>query len=80
MDYLGFEQAVDRLGEGVVRAVADAADGRFAASCEQTLAVANRDVLHAAVAVVHEAAVADGAAIARRLLERVEHEIGARRA
>ena len=75
VDHLGLEQAVDAFGERVVVTVADAADGRFDPSFKQALAVTDREVLHAAVAVVHEAALADRTAIAQRLLERVQHEV-----
>ena len=44
MDHLGLEQAVDGLGQDVVIAVADAADGWFDASLGQPLGVANTDV------------------------------------
>jgi hypothetical protein len=45
MDDLGLVEAVDRLGESVVVAVADAADGRFNAGFRQTLRVADADIL-----------------------------------
>jgi len=45
VDQLGLEQAVDGFGEGVVVAVADAADRRLDAGLEQALGVADRDVL-----------------------------------
>jgi len=41
VDHFGFEQAVDRLGEGVVIAVTDAADGRFDAGFGEALGIAN---------------------------------------
>src|ERR1019366_7684373 len=79
-DRLGLVKPVDRLGERVVIAVADAADGRLDAGVLQALRVFDRDILHAAVAVMHEAAAANGSAVAQRLLERVEHEARMRRA
>lgn len=45
MDHLGFVESVDRLGEGIVVAVADTADGRFDACLGETFCVANADVL-----------------------------------
>src|SRR5208283_2425012 len=67
-------------GEGVVVAVADAADGRLDAGLGEALGVFDRDVLHAAVAVMDEGAAAKGTALAQSLLERVEHEARMRRA
>ena len=52
MDQLGFVEAVDRLGERVVVAVADAADGRLDAGLREPLGVADRQVLRASVAMV----------------------------
>ena len=45
MDHLGFVEAVDRLGEGIVVAVADAADGWLEASLGKPLGIFDRDVL-----------------------------------
>ena len=47
---LGLEQSDDRLGEGVVVRVADAADRRLDASLLQALGVTNREILAAPVA------------------------------
>jgi hypothetical protein len=44
MDNLGLEQAVDGFGEGIVVAVADAADGGFDPGFCQALGVSNRHV------------------------------------
>lgn len=79
-DRLGLEQAVDGLGGRVVVAASDAAGGRFDPSFKQALPVTDREALHAAVAVVHEAALAGRAAVARHLLERVQHKVRTRRA
>ena len=78
VDHLGLVEPVDRLGERVVVAVADAADRRHEAGLGETLGVLDRDVLHAAIGVVDETAAGDGLSIVERLLQRVEHE--ARRA
>src|SRR5271165_2083873 len=61
---LGLVKPVDRLGERVVVGISDAADGRFDAGVFQSLRVFDRDILHAAVAVMHEAAAANGPAFA----------------
>jgi hypothetical protein len=55
MDDLGFVDAIDRLGESIVIAVADAADGWLDAGLGQALGVFDRDVLAAPVAMVDEA-------------------------
>src|SRR5579863_2261488 len=60
------------LGEGVVVAVADAADRGDEARLDQALGVLDRDVLDAAIGVVDESAAADGPSIVQRLLQRVE--------
>jgi hypothetical protein len=41
MDYLGLVETVDRFGESIVVAVADAADRGFDAGFRQALSVAN---------------------------------------
>ena len=63
-DHLGLVEAVDGLGEGVVVAVADTADRRLDAGLGEALGVFDRDVLHATVAVMDEAAAAKGTALA----------------
>ncbi len=68
------------LGERVVVAVADAADRGLDAGLGEALGVADRDVLHAAVAVVDEAAALHGAAVVQRLLQGIEDEAGMGRA
>ena len=77
VDHLGLVEPVDRLGERIVVAVADAADGRHQVGLGQSLRVPDRDVLDAAVGVVDEIA-GDGLAIVQGLLQRVEHEAGLR--
>ena len=44
MDYLGLEQTADRLGQGVVVAVSDAADRRLDARLRQPFRVAPSEV------------------------------------
>ena len=45
MDHLGFVEAVDRLGEGVVVGISNAADGGLDAGFGQALGVADADIL-----------------------------------
>ena len=78
MDDLGLVETVDRFGERIVIAVADAAD-RGSMPLPPALGVLDRDILAAAVAVMHEAAAMDGPPIMQRLLQRVEHEARMRR-
>src|SRR5271156_6638690 len=80
MDHLGLEQAIDGLGERVVVAVADAADRRLDPGLDQAFGVTDRDVLDPAIAVMHQPALTDRAAIAQGLLQGVEHEVRTRRA
>ena len=76
MDDLGLVPTFDRLGEGVVAA----ADRGLEAGLGQSFAVFDREVLHAPIAVMNEAAASNGSAIVQRLLQRVEHEAGMGRA
>ena len=78
MDHLGLVEPVDRLGERVVVAVADAADRRHQAGLGQALRILDRDVLDAAIGVMDEIA-GDGLAIGERLLQCIQHEAGVRR-
>jgi hypothetical protein len=59
-DHRGLEQADNRLGEGVAAGSADAADGGFDTGIGQALSVADQDVLHAAIAMMHQAALREG--------------------
>src|SRR3712207_9448127 len=54
-DHLGLEQPDDGLGERVVVAVTDAADGGLDAGLKRAFRVANRKVLPAPVAMMDEA-------------------------
>jgi hypothetical protein len=80
MDRLGFVEAVDGLGEGIVVAVADAADRRLDARRGAPLGVFDRKVLHTAITMMDEAAAPDGPALVQGLLQRVQDEAGVRRA
>ena len=79
MDDLGLVETVDRFGQGVVVAVADAADRRLDPGLGQALGVFDRDVLAAAIAVMDQAAAMDGPPVMEGLLQRIEHEAGVRR-
>jgi hypothetical protein len=50
MDDFGLVETVDRFGQGIVVAVADAAHGGFRASLGEALGVFDRYVLRAAIA------------------------------
>jgi hypothetical protein len=52
VDHLGLVEAIDGLGQGVVVAVADAADGRLDPGFGQALGVFDRDVLAASDALL----------------------------
>src|SRR6478609_7738501 len=56
MDDLGLVEAIDRFREGIVVAIADAADRRLDACFREALGILDRDVLAASVAVMHEPA------------------------
>ena len=56
MDELSFVETVDRLGEGIVIAVADAADRRLDAGLGQALCILYRHVLRSPVRMVDEPA------------------------
>ncbi len=79
VDHLGLVEAVDRLRERIVKTVADAADRGLDARRSQALGVANRDILHPPIAMVHETATLDRPPRVQGLLKRVEHEAGVRR-
>lgn len=76
MDELCLVEAVDRLGESVVIAVADAADEGLDTSLGEALAISNADVLRTPVGMMHEVATMDRPSPMQGLLQRVEHEAG----
>ena len=78
MDDLGFEEAVDRLGQGGVVAVTNAADRGLDACVRQPFWVFDRQVLAAPVAMMHEAHALDRAAFVDGLLKSIENEAGMR--
>src|SRR5882757_7201493 len=76
MNDLGLVEAVDRLGEGVVVAVADAADGGLDAGFGWALSVADAHILRAAVAMMHQAAAMSWPSLVKGLLKSVQHKAG----
>src|SRR3954454_8626394 len=80
MDDLGLEQADHRLGESVIVAVPDAADGGLDASLSQPLGVANAHVLRPSVRMAHESTAGEGAALMKSLFQGIEDEIRPARA
>ena len=79
MGNFGLVQAVGGLGQCVVVAITDAADRRLQARFGRALGVADRHVLRAAIAVMHQAVRTDRLAGMQRLLQSVEYEAGPRR-
>jgi hypothetical protein len=80
MDDLGLVKPVDGLGESIVVTVANAADGRLDPSFGKPLRVLDRDVLAAAITVMHQSSTANGPTLVQSLLERIEHKVRMRRA
>ena len=80
VDHLSLVEAVDRFGQRVVVAVADAADRRIDPGFGQALGVFDRQVLDAAVAVMHEAPSLGGLPGVYRLFQGIQNEAGMGRA
>jgi hypothetical protein len=78
MDDLGFVEAVDRLGQSVVIAVADAADGRLDAGFRQALGVTDETILLNRVGWWMRLAAMRGPTLVQCLLQRIQHEAGMR--
>ena len=53
-DHLGLVEADDGFSQSVIVRVASAADGRLNTRLGEPLSVTDRDVLHAAIAVMHQ--------------------------
>jgi hypothetical protein len=75
VDHLGLVEAVDRLGQSVVIAVADAADRGLDPGLGQALGVLDRYVLRPAVAMMDQATAMNRSAVMERLLERIQDEV-----
>src|SRR5262245_15605580 len=73
VDDFGLVEAVDRLGQRVVVAIADAANRGLDARLGQAFGVLDRDVLAASVAVMNEASARHGPAVMKGLFQRVEY-------
>src|SRR5690606_30678642 len=78
-DDLGLEETDDRLGLGVVVAVAPAADGGLDASLGQALRVANAEILNAAVRMVNQRFGCSVLALTKGLFKRVEGKVAPER-
>lgn len=76
VDHLGLVEAVDRLGQSIVVAVADATNRRLDARFGEALGVLYGYVLRPAVAMMDQAAAMDRPTIVQRLLQRVQDEAG----
>ena len=74
MDHLGLVQPVDRLGQGVVVAVALAAHRGLDTRLCQALCVANGDVLRPPVGMMDQCAIALGLPGIERLLQGIQNE------
>src|SRR6266550_4704666 len=75
---LGLEQADDGFGECVVVGIANTPDRRLRTRIGQALGVPDRQILGAAIAVMHDAL--DSGARPDRLRQRIEHQLSAHRA
>ena len=78
VDYLGLIESVDRFGERIVIAVADTADGGHEPGLGEPFGIFDRDILHAAIGVMDEAAAGDGFAIMNSLFQSIQNETGMR--
>ena len=76
MNDLGFEQAVDRLGERIIVGIADAADRWLDPRLGQTFGVSNGDVLTATIAMMYQLMPPQRAALVERLLQGVKYYKG----
>ena len=72
---LGLEESDDGLGERIVVRVVLAAHGRFDSGHSQPLRVADREILHASIAVMDQALRFVLLSVADRLLECVECQV-----
>jgi len=71
MDDLGPVEAVDRLGESTVIAIADAADEGLDAGLGQALGLPDADVLRTSIGVMHQAVAMNGPSLVKDLLQRI---------
>lgn len=73
MDDLGLVKTVDRFGQGVVVAVANAPERRLNSGLSEALGILGRNTWAATVAAVDQATAMDGAPIMDRMLQRSQH-------
>lgn len=78
MDEFGLAKTVDRFGQSVVLAVANAADRRRDPGLGKAFCILDREVLAAAVAVVDQATMMNWPPVVDRLFEGIQHEAGMR--
>ena len=78
MDDLSLVEPIDRFGERIVVAVAEATDGRLDTRLSKALGVSNTDVLRTSVEMVHQATTC-WPPFVKRLFQCVEHEACMRR-
>ena len=74
-NHLGLVQADDRLGQGIVVGIPDAAHRRLDPGIGQALGVADRQVLGATVAVMHQSALSAHRAVIERLFEGIQGQV-----
>jgi hypothetical protein len=79
MDELRLVKAVDGLGQRIVVAVADAADGWLYPGFCQAFSVFYGNVLASSAAVVHQSGAMDRPTFMQSLIESIEHEARVRR-
>src|SRR4029078_11785845 len=75
-NYFGLKEADDRFRERVVVRIPATAHGQRDGGIGETIGVAHREVLGAAITVMHEAVRRVAAPLVDGLLERVEHKVG----
>ena len=78
VDHLGLVKAIDRFGQSIVIAVADASDRWFNAGLGKALGVFDRDILAATIAVMDQPAAMNWPPVVQSLLEGIEHKAGMR--
>ena len=78
MDDFGREEAVDRLGQGIVKAVSDAVDPRFDACLGQMFGAFDGQISRSAAPMMHQPHALDETSFVGNLFECFEHEPGRR--
>src|SRR5687767_15915787 len=75
LNHLRLEEADDRFGHRIVIGIAATTDGRRDAGLGEARGVAHRQILRAAIAMMHEVLDAGAASVVDRLLEGIEDEV-----